>query len=255
MRYVSKAQVEAEYLKYTKFLFVASELLKEDDEDPAGQDDDFSEILELTALAWAEGAVHIRGSAKRGPYNQFPKSKDFFSVALQAPMFRCVNHSLILHLMLTTKLFHSMGHDMFDRLVAMIADNPIFHSPKKPQRHVKYQLGAFLIHYGQHGSNVIDVAQKLSLGEGTVHLYCKRVVRAICQLRPKHLAWQSEEARQATLARIEMFSGFPKCVGMGDGTQVVMCEKPETDGDSFMNRKKHISVSLCCSLSCRPMSR
>ncbi|KAJ3779679.1 hypothetical protein GGU10DRAFT_253542, partial [Lentinula aff. detonsa] len=76
-----------------------------------------------------------------------------------------------------------MSRNMFDRLVFMLAPNAIFHSPKKKHRHVKYQLATFLIRYGQRGSDVLDVASKLGIGLGTVHLYCHRVTRALRELR------------------------------------------------------------------------
>lgn len=67
---------------------------------------------------------------------------------------------------------------MFDCLVHILAPNPIFHSPQKKQHHVKFQLAAFLIWYGQQGSDTLDVAAKLSIGHGTVHNYCRRVSQA-----------------------------------------------------------------------------
>ena len=64
---------------------------------------------------------------------------------------------------------------MFDCLIHILAPNPIFHLPRKQQRHVKFQLAAFLVQYGQWGSDTLIVAAKLSIGHGTVHNYCKRV--------------------------------------------------------------------------------
>lgn len=58
-----------------------------------------------------------------------------------------------------------LGRDTFDRLVAMLAPNPIFISKgRKPQRHVKYQLACFLMRYGSRGSDVIGTAMKMSIG-------------------------------------------------------------------------------------------
>ncbi|KAJ3738583.1 hypothetical protein DFH05DRAFT_1408694 [Lentinula detonsa] len=86
-----------------------------------------------------------------------------------------------------------MSWSMFDRLVFILAPNTIFRSPKKKQRHMKYQLATFLIQYGQRGSDVLDVASQLGPRLGTVHLYCRRVTRALRELRSHHLGWLGDE--------------------------------------------------------------
>ncbi|KAJ3865693.1 hypothetical protein EV359DRAFT_38253 [Lentinula novae-zelandiae] len=135
-----------------------------------------------------------------------------------------------------------MSWDMFDRLVFMLAPNTIFLSPKKRQRHVKYQLAAFLISYGQRDSDVLDVASKLGLGLGTVHLYCRRITRALRELRGQNVGWLGNERKELVSQRIEARSGFPKCIGSGDGCQIRMSTAPEENPDEFLSRKKEHSV-------------
>ena len=134
---------------------------------------------------------------------------------------------------------------MFDHLVYSLAPNPIFHSPRSPkkQRHVKFQIAAFLIRYGQRGSDTLDVAVKLSIGHGTVHNYCRRVSRAIHALGPRYLNWGNPERKEVVSRAIEAKSGFPKCLGSGDGSQIRFSELPLVDGEQFQSRKKFISVS------------
>jgi hypothetical protein len=61
--------------------------------------DDTSEVLELSALTWAEIAQSMSGDGSRGCYDKIPRSTDFFSVCLRAPdrefchMFRYVSPS------------------------------------------------------------------------------------------------------------------------------------------------------------------
>ncbi|KAJ3978388.1 hypothetical protein F5890DRAFT_1422647, partial [Lentinula detonsa] len=130
-----------------------------------------------------------------------------------------------------------------DRLVFILAPNTIFRSPKKKQRHVKCQLATFLIRYRQCGSDVLDVASKLGLGLGTVHLYCRRVTRALRELHSHYLGWLGDEQKTLVSQRIEARSGFPKCVGSGDGCQIRMTTAPEENPDEFLSRKKQHSVS------------
>ena len=73
-----------------------------------------------------------------------------------------------------------MSRQTFDKIIDLIKDDKIFHSTgPKSQRPAFYQLGCFLARYGSLGTQSIDVAQKLSIAEGTVPLYCARVSKAI----------------------------------------------------------------------------
>ncbi|KAJ3733294.1 hypothetical protein DFJ43DRAFT_1223311 [Lentinula guzmanii] len=98
-------------------------------------DDLDEDVLELAAALMIQKVSEIEGDGTRVPYNQFPKSQDWFSTSLQQPdrWFRSN---------------HRMSWNMFDRLVFILTPNAVFHSPKKKQWHVKYQLVTFLIRYG-----------------------------------------------------------------------------------------------------------
>jgi hypothetical protein len=135
-----------------------------------------------------------------------------------------------------------LGRNTFDLLVWILSQNSLFVSPWKPQRPVKYQLAAFLIRYGQRGSDTLDVAAKLSIGHGSVLNYCRRVCRAIRELRHQHLKWMDYVRKEVVTMAIEAKSGFPKCLGYGDGCQIRIGEEPQVDGKQFHSRKKMISV-------------
>ncbi|KAG2368625.1 hypothetical protein BDR07DRAFT_1582019 [Suillus spraguei] len=145
----------------------------DDDLDELANDDDLrddylsdSDALLMVALEYQSLAVSITGDGSRGPYNQTPRCKDFFSCCLQSPD-REFRH------------YFRVGRDTFDRLVAKLADNPIFTSTgTKPQRHVKYQLGCFLFRYGMRGSDSLQVAKELAIGHDSVFKYCRRVSKA-----------------------------------------------------------------------------
>jgi hypothetical protein len=90
----TKAQHQAEYLKYANDLFEYAIALDDDNNDDIPLDDedfgsdsdnDLSEVLELSALQWTQIVLAMSGDGSRGSYNQFPKSSDFFAVSLQAP--------------------------------------------------------------------------------------------------------------------------------------------------------------------------
>ncbi|KAJ3747300.1 hypothetical protein DFH05DRAFT_1479357 [Lentinula detonsa] len=110
-------------------LLAASEALdnNEDVDLPLDDPDDNSEVL--AAALMFQKVLEIKGNGTRGNYNQFPKSKDWFSTSLQQPRWFRSNYR--------------MSRSMFDRLVFILAPRTIFRSPKKKQRHVKYQLATF----------------------------------------------------------------------------------------------------------------
>jgi hypothetical protein len=138
---------------------------------------------------------------------------------------------------------------MFDYLVGELSINILFQSTGyRPQRHVKYQLRCFLIRYGALGSDVIGTAQKLSIGYGTVFLYCHRVTRAIRELRPRFVGWLSPERKVVVQQHIKDFYGFAKCLGSGDGSLVRFNEIPIEDGHLFQSRKKFFGVCMTVTL-------
>ena len=155
-----------------------------------------------------------------------------------------------------------MSRDTFDRLVALLATNPIFESTSeqcyvtndsetrltvsscvgnRPQRHVKYQLGTFLVRYASLGSDTLWTAQKLSIGFGSVFNYCRRVTKAIRQLRDQHLGWPTAE-RKAVIKAAMAQAGFHKCVGCCDGSLIRFTQQPALIGPGFLTRKKFFGV-------------
>ncbi|KAJ6631000.1 hypothetical protein B0H10DRAFT_1938577 [Mycena sp. CBHHK59/15] len=123
--------------------------------------------------------------------------------------------------------------------------NQIFASRgRKPQRHVSWQLGAFLIRYGQLGSPAHDTSFKLGIGLGTVVLYCRRVIRAIRELKKQYAPWFSEEHQLQTSAQIEAKIGFPDCVGSGDGSLIQTSQQPSWMGPAYLSRKGFFAVSM-----------
>jgi hypothetical protein len=111
-----------------------------------------------------------------------------------------------------------MSRNTFDRLVSLLADDPIFElQGKKPQWHVKVQLAAFLLCYGNCGSNAFSVVRNLDIGEGVVFNYCQRVSKAVHKLHNHFLTWPNETCKAEISQFIENRSGFHLCLGSGDG--------------------------------------
>ena len=140
-------------------------------------------------------------------------------------------------------LIFRLSRSTFDQLVALLADNPIFISRGlRPQRHVKFQLSAFLMRYGQLGSSALAVAMELSIGEGTVFLYCNRVSRALRQLKSRFLGWPDPARKEVISTVIEQAAGFQKCLGSGDGCLIQFTQRPLHFGHMYKCRKQFFGV-------------
>jgi hypothetical protein len=171
----TQAELQAHLAGQAQLLMGLAVMLDGDDDDldELANDDDLiddylsdSDALLMIALEYQSLAASISGDGSRGQYNQIPRSKDYFSCCLQGPDREFRHHFRCGVLMYQSVIFHEppltrLSRETFDQLVAKLADNPIFISTgKKPQRHVKYQLGCFLFRYGMRGSDSLRVAKE-----------------------------------------------------------------------------------------------
>ncbi|PPQ80935.1 hypothetical protein CVT24_012866 [Panaeolus cyanescens] len=248
----TKAEIQATILNISETLLMISGLVDDDDDILGeGHDDELAmalddgnefdydedqdrvaEVLEYTSINWMLVAQFMMGDGSRGTYNQIPKSLDYFSTSLQSP----------------DRYFRQMfrlGRDTFDELVARLNQDPIFHVPgRKPQRHVKYQLACFLIRYGLRGSDTLDVARKLSIGHGTVFIYCSRVSRALRRLGRQVLSFPSKERQDEIAVEIQAKTGLPGCIGSVDGSLIELTEEPIVNGHVYYTRKKFYGINI-----------
>lgn len=186
----------------------------------------------------------------RGPYNQIGKSEDFFRVSLSWPerwfrkQFRCAMGKNC-DVRLLTLPSSRMSRQTFDWVVALLEENPIFKSTgRRPQRLVKFQLATFLVRYGMRGADTLSVAQQLSLGHGTVFLYCRRVIYALRCLRLRFVQWPRGDAKDEIKDFIEEEFNLPGVIGIVDGSLIPFARVPKVDSNLWYTRKKFPGVSL-----------
>ncbi|KAG9078700.1 hypothetical protein FRC06_008232 [Ceratobasidium sp. 370] len=148
----------------------------EDIENARDEDDEAAdELMGILFLALAEQIAEMRG-----PYTQIQKSEDWFEVSMRWPPTWFQNT-------------YRVSSCSFWRIATLLQENPIFQSKgRRPQRPVPVQLACFLLRYGRYGSTAFDANANLSLGEGTVFLYCKRVTRALREVGLECVAWPDE---------------------------------------------------------------
>ena len=98
--------------------------------------------------------------------------------------------------------------------------------------------------YGVRGVDSLWVASKLSIGHGTVFLYCHRIIKALRQLKSRYVTWPSDLRKVVISNAIEEKSGFRMCLGSGDGCLIPFTEQPDEHGYMYQCRKKFHAVSI-----------
>jgi hypothetical protein len=73
----------------------------------------------------------------------------------------------------------------------------------------------------------LQTAAVMSIAEGTVFLYTKRVCRAFRNIRDQHLAWPGVQRRAFSSQEMSEW-GFP-----GDGSYVFLVNRPRRNGYTF----------------------
>ena len=74
------------------------------------------------------------------------------------------------------------------------------------------------------GTKVSSSKLKLEfgIGKGAVNLYIKRVEKAILDFEQEHVVWPVQEEKERIKSRIKLKSGFQECIGIIDGTLMVI---------------------------------
>jgi hypothetical protein len=132
-----------------------------------------------------------------------------------------------------------MTRESFYLLVEEMKGTKAFTKSKfRPQRPVAYQLLVFLFRVGKEGTGgcSISVSQFFGIGIGTVNNYVKRSINALHEIKKDVVYWPDEDERQEIKNRMAVH-GFRHCVGIIDGTLVVLDFRPEVYHECYYSRK------------------
>ena len=139
----------------------------------------------------------------------------------------------------------------FDTLLSAIQDHPVFtNDSRNEQAPVKIQLAVALYRFGHfgNGSSLLEVGLWAGIGWGTVDLYTRRVMTAVCEdkFRKSAIRWPSEGEKEAAKAWIEAQScpAWRDGYIMVDGTAAVLHVRPAFFGNSFFDRKQKYSLNV-----------
>jgi hypothetical protein len=130
----------------------------------------------------------------------------------------------------------------FKALVNNLIDHPIFQSNNaKQQAPVELQLAVFLRRLGSK-EDVFSVCSRYGIAEGTVLLFCKRIMKAIISLKKKYIKWPTEHAREFVHDGFKSIGGIEDIIGAVDGTHFILQNAPQKDKYLYFTRKKRYAL-------------
>jgi hypothetical protein len=130
----------------------------------------------------------------------------------------------------------------FQHLILKIESHSIFQSTgNKPQAPVELQLSIFLRRIGSK-DEIFGICSRYGISEGTVYLYCKRVMIAIFSLKHELVKWPTGELRKLVHLEFNKIGGFNNVIGAIDGTHIILENAPLKQPEIYWNRKKKYSI-------------
>src|SRR2546429_1396855 len=89
-----------------------------------------------------------------------------------------------------------MFPENFKSLVSLIKNHSIFQSNNsKKQAPVELQLAVFIRRLGSR-NDIFSICSNYGIAEGTVILFCKRVMKAIISYKTSYVKWPTRQARK-----------------------------------------------------------
>jgi hypothetical protein len=140
-----------------------------------------------------------------------------------------------------------MSKSSFKILVRMIEYHPIFHNhSQNRQCEIWVQVYITLKRLGSFG-NGVSVGQSSRIGGVSAGSVCKffdRVITAIFEVLHNLIEWPNATERKEISGRFQGKYGLRGAVGIVDGTQIVLSQRPNIDGEVYWTRKHQYAISL-----------
>lgn len=137
-----------------------------------------------------------------------------------------------------------MEHDTFNFLLHLIGPKLDQNFPFKGREQVDVIKQLLItIYVLATPDSYRSISERFGVARSTAWLSVKRVVRAIYSIRNKIIRWPTHEEVQRTWTNMQMLYGFPKVLGIIDGTHINIT-RPKRNATSYINRKSRFSVQL-----------
>jgi hypothetical protein len=135
-----------------------------------------------------------------------------------------------------------MYPESFKSLANLLNNHSIFKSNNnKQQAPVEFQLAVFLRRLGSK-EDIFSIYSRYGIAEGTVILYCKRVMKAIISNKEKYVKWPTDQVREFVHEGFKAIGGIEDIIGAIDGTHLILQNAPQKDKELYFTRKKRYAL-------------
>ena len=148
-----------------------------------------------------------------------------------------------------------LRRESFFSLLDLIKEDPVFlQSRYKKSRPASHQLLVFLYRIGREGvgASLSALSTFFKLGKGTLRKYILNSLKAILKLKDSVIYWPNEEEKEKMKLRLAAY-GFHNCIGIIDGTFIVLDRRPAENFECYYSRKSNYAINCCvvCDDQCR----
>ncbi|KAE8180044.1 hypothetical protein CF335_g9381, partial [Tilletia laevis] len=143
-----------------------------------------------------------------------------------------------------------MEPEAFHRIVAILAEDPIFRPVRGRPASVEDQVAVAMFRFGHdgNGASVKNTAEVSGFSEGSIVNFTRRTVQALCKLEERVLCWPNQAEKEKSKTWVEDRCGVPEWrdgFASVDGVHINCAWAPGLDhGDAFMNRKHQFSFNV-----------
>ena len=135
----------------------------------------------------------------------------------------------------------------FGCILARIENHAIFRNQSRhPQRPARFQLAVALNRLGRCGNGASngDLSLHFAIGEGTVLAYTERVIEAVLGVEADVIKWPDEQERRDHARFMDVQYRLKGCVGMVDGSCIVLATRPAVSGSDYFCRHRRYGVNI-----------
>lgn len=138
-----------------------------------------------------------------------------------------------------------MSTNAFKAVLSLIEGHPAFQSDSYHQQAPVFLLLACVLErFGKYGTgaSIGSLRRVHGVAHGTVPLYTRRVIEALCDLADRAVRWPDKREKQKMQKELGL-EGFPGCIGFIDGTTFPLAQKPAVHGEVYYDRKRRYSIN------------
>ncbi|CAI2188491.1 7596_t:CDS:2 [Funneliformis geosporum] len=134
-------------------------------------------------------------------------------------------------------------YNVFKSQINLLKNHPIFESgSNKLQAPTEFQLAVFLRRL-ETKEDIFAICSCYGIAEGTVILYCKRVMKAIIFNKEKYIKWPTtDQARNFVYEGFKAIGGIEEIIRAIDNTYFLFQNASQKDKEFYFTRKKRYAL-------------